>query len=79
MPIRSFWSFAKNINRIRAQEDLRAMEVTLAGQSSEIAERVRSKLTDEMGSIGSAPPEKIDHKAGVAKLANLAERMRPPE
>jgi len=79
MPIRSFWSFAKNINRIRAIEDLRAMEVVQSGHSADIAEKVRSKLIEEMGSIGSAPPAKIDHAAGVAKLASLADRMRRPE
>ncbi|MCR9222930.1 MAG: hypothetical protein NXH70_02575 [Hyphomonas sp.] len=72
MPIRSFWSFAKNINRIRAQSELRLMDVFHSGQSAEYAEKVRAKLEEELGKVMKAPPKPIDHTAGVNKLKALA-------
>lgn len=49
MPLRSFWSFNQQINRIRAEEDLRAIEVNGALQSGETYKAVMEKLQTERG------------------------------
>lgn len=48
------------------------MDVILSSQSSEIAEKVRAKLEDELGTVMKAPPKPINHTAGINKLKALA-------
>lgn len=70
MPIRSFWSFVKNMNRIQADNDLRAMDIALASNSGEFAKELRARLVETLGSPAKAE-QPIDHKAGLAKLRGI--------
>lgn len=71
MPIRTFWSYAKNITRLKAEEDLRAMDVIFSGQSAEFAKQHRSDLIEAVGRPVIGPPKPVDHKAGINKLKQL--------
>jgi hypothetical protein len=71
MPLRIFWTFAKNISRIQAENDLRAVLVALCSQSPEYAKNHRAHLQDELGVVAVGPPEEIDHAAGIARLRQL--------
>lgn len=68
MPIRTFWSFANNSVRLKAEEDLQAMDVVLSGQSGEFAKQHREALLERIKPPVKAP---VDHKAGIAKLRKL--------
>ena len=70
MPIRSFWSFNKNMNRIQADNDLRAMDIALASNSGEFAKELRERLVETLGSPVKAE-QPIDHKAGIARLRGI--------
>lgn len=74
MPIRTFWSFTKNINRIQADNDLRAMDIALSANSGEFAKELRERLIETLKSPVKAE-EKIDHKAGIAKLRGVLGAM----
>ena len=51
MPIRRFWLFVANIDRINAQKDLRALNVGACVQSPEGVKEYRNTLTVELGEI----------------------------
>lgn len=53
MPIRCFWELSRNINRISAQNDLRALSVARYSQSysQEHITEFRDKLIIEMGEV----------------------------
>ena len=72
MPVKLFWTFAKNISRIQAENDLRAVKVGLCSQSPEFAKQHTAQLTEELGTVVKGPPPKIDHSAGIAKLRQLS-------
>lgn len=75
MPVRTFWSFAKNINRIRAEEDLRQMDVAMSVQSGDAAEKVRAKLVEELGTPAKVPPKPVNHTEGVNFLKALGGKV----
>lgn len=68
MPIRTFWSFANNSVRLKAEEDIQAMDVALSAQSGEFAKKHREELLGLMRPPVKAP---VDHKAGISKLRKL--------
>lgn len=70
MPIRTFWSFNKNMNRIQADNDLRAMDIALSSNSGEYAKELRDRLVETLASPFKAE-QPIDHKAGISKLKVL--------
>ena len=72
MPVRMFWSFTSNLNRIRAEEDLRTLKVAISSQSGEGTKDLSRQLDNELGKPIVAPEKPIDHAAGVAKLKALA-------
>lgn len=50
MPIKAFWLFNRNIERIQAQKDMRHLTVAVCGQSgSEAVASVRERLIIETG------------------------------
>jgi len=51
MPIRIFWLMEKNLNRVRAEAELRDLNVSFAGNNYDAIKEVRSKLTDELGTV----------------------------
>ncbi len=72
MPISGFWMYAKQMDRIRAEEELRAIKVGAAASSPEFAKHYGQQLTEDLGEFVTAPKPEIDHAAGVAKLKRLA-------
>lgn len=71
IPVRTFWSFLKNINRLRAEEDMRAIDVALAGNNPKHAEKMREALTEQLGKVSSGVEKPVDHSAGVNRLKSL--------
>lgn len=51
MPLRRFWFLSDCINRIRAEQDTRALSIALSSQSGEAAREVQNHLTIETGTI----------------------------
>ncbi len=72
MPVRSFWSFYANIFAIRAEEDLRALDIALASNGGEYATDLRSRLVELMGDpIKENPlaePSAEEVQSEIAKL-----------
>lgn len=67
MPLRAFWSFQGQVNRLRAEEDLRAIQVTAAGQSGEVYKEVSETLRTEHGTPAVVLDSRPDPNA-TAKL-----------
>lgn len=51
MPIRSFWVFSRNIDRIEAQERIGALEVANHAQSGEGATQLNERLVLVLGEV----------------------------
>jgi hypothetical protein len=51
MPLRRFWLLNKNIDRLRAEEDLRMLSVALHAASGESAGDLSEKLMKQMGTV----------------------------
>ena len=51
MPIRRFWLFSGNVDRIQAQKDLRALAISASSQDSKAATECRNRLVIELGNI----------------------------
>lgn len=51
MPIRRFWLFTANVDRIMAQGDLRALMVSASASSSDGARSHQNRLVIELGTI----------------------------
>lgn len=58
MPIRRFWLFAGNVDRIMAQKDLRALIIGASVQNTEASKTHQNRLTIELGDI-----QKLDDRA----------------
>lgn len=81
MPIRRFWLFVANIDRISAQKDMRAMNVGSCIQSPEGAKEYRNTLIVELGEIqvvdgrgpGELPAQYYEERdeVGFNELRNL--------
>ena len=72
LPIRAFWRLHANINRIRAEADLRSFMVSTASQSTEGA-KFRDHLVIELGETTKIDPiaGAIRDEKGVEKLKAL--------
>lgn len=51
LPVKAFWSFVSNIDRISAAEELRVMNVYAASQSSDGYKSVQANLVAQMGEV----------------------------
>lgn len=79
MPIRCFWLLHQNINRISAQEDMRALSISVVCQSKENTLKYRESLELEMGRVfeyrhtmeSIRQTEKLD-RAGLQRLKTLS-------
>ena len=49
LPVRAFWMMNRNINRLRAEEDLRQINIGTAIQSRDGASEASSRLVVERG------------------------------
>jgi hypothetical protein len=49
MPLRAFWAYNRNVDRLRAEADQRQLNVMSAAQHPEAAERLGKRLSAELG------------------------------
>ena len=77
LPIKTFWRLHANVNRIRAEADIRSFMVSTASQSTEGA-KFRDNLIVEMGEITKTDPiaGAIRDEEGVARLKRISENSR---
>lgn len=77
LPVRTFWLYSKNIDRISAERDLRLMQVMAGAQSAEAYGKTYDRLQEQMGSVVKmntaliAQEETID-RAGLAALKAMS-------
>lgn len=67
MPIRRFWLFSSNVDRIMAQGDLRALMVGASTQSSEGGKACQKRLIVELGEI-----QKLEEAAPIYEKRDQA-------
>ena len=82
IPIRLFWFMSRQIERIQAQRDLRALTVGVCSQGgSEAAQECRERLVLEIGEVyviddnqqeTESPLNAVRDEAGFAELKALA-------
>lgn len=73
MPLRSFWTFNKQVDRIRAEQDLRAIDVGGAMQSSDTYKAVTEKLRLERGKTVEVIDNRRDSNATAELMSALAD------
>jgi hypothetical protein len=76
LPIRAFWTLNRNINRLLAEEDLRAMMMHMARQSPEGARDHEIKLRAELYQTEQKfdPLNEKRDEAGFAELKAMVAR-----
>lgn len=79
LPIRAFWMLNRNINRLLAEEDLRAFMLHVSRQAAEPAQEYETKLRteifpDQVNATNSRLNEKRDD-AGFAELKMMASQQ----
>ncbi|MPQ56305.1 hypothetical protein [Duganella sp. FT27W] len=79
LPLKTFWMMHRNIDRIEAKRDMRAMSVAMVAQSTpDTARAFREELVIEAGTIiklGGPTESPLDAKrdeAGFAELKMMA-------
>lgn len=72
MPIRAFWVFGRNIDRIEAQKQLGSLEIANKAQSSEATQELFERLVLTLGEVveGDVVVEPLDRE-GLDALKNL--------
>jgi hypothetical protein len=72
MPIRAFWVFSRNVDRLRAQDSLRNLRIAIAAQNSEAATELSEELVLGIGDVAMPDirEEPLD-QAGLDELRNL--------
>lgn len=71
MPIRAFWCMSGNINRIKAEEDVRGLTLGTAIQSGkEAIQEHRNQLIIEIGTV-TIVEDKLDRE-GLERLKLLS-------
>lgn len=75
LSIRTFWLLHENVNRIRAELDIRAFHVSDQSQGTEGA-KFKSHLVVEMGTITEVDPIASAHRdeTGVARLKKMVDQ-----
>ena len=81
MPLRAFWSFNRNVRRLRAEESLAQMELfMLANCDANAVKSLRQTYAEQMEEpMKEAPRIHIQpqqHKEGIAKLRTLRAQMK---
>lgn len=77
LPIKTFWLMHANIDRIKAQEDMRSLTVSIGAQAGgEAVKSIRQQLIVEAGTIvKAAPADPLDaqrDEKGFAELKALS-------
>ena len=67
MPIRAFWVFNSNVNRLRAEDDMRQLQVLASAQSGEGYEDCMSGLKEELGT----PTVHLDNRRDADAIDQL--------
>ena len=71
VPIRAFWLLARNINRLKARDDLRELQVLVAPQIKDGVSSLSDALVlEEGGGITREDTSELD-RAGLHGLKNL--------
>jgi hypothetical protein len=77
LPLRTFWSLNRNVDRLRAEQDLRSLQVSAAAQSAGEGGEGIKFLSDHLrGEIGS--PIVLEKKFDGGKFKELAEKLGKP-
>ena len=73
----AFWLLSRNIRRVRANADMRALGLGLACQSGEGAESYQERLVLELGTISTTPTAPVVERdeEGFADLKAMAAAM----
>ena len=53
LPICTFWMMSAQINRVRAEGELRQLNIVVSGGSAEGAKETRERLLEEMGTVAT--------------------------
>lgn len=70
LPLRTFWSYNRQIDRLRAEEDQRQLRVAVATQNGEAATALIEALRLELDA-----PVVVEKKFDAAKFAELQARF----
>lgn len=80
MPLKTFWCFSKNIDRLMAETDLRMLQVVASAASGEAYGKLSDRLQGQVGTIvkmsgealaATAQEETLD-RAGLSALKAMA-------
>jgi len=74
LPLRTFWSLNRNVDRLRAEEEFRHLQVAAAAASA--GDGVKTLGEALRGEIGN--PTIIEKGFDSAKFAELQEKLRQP-
>lgn len=76
LPVRAFWVMNQNVDRLRAEEDLRQIQVSVATQSQESYQETIQALNNERGDWVKfsplAPHLNRRDEEGVERLKRMA-------
>ena len=70
LPIKTFWCLNRQVNRLRAEEDLRALRIGNVSQSGEESVKLRDDLVRELET-----PAIVEKKFDDAKFQELQEKF----
>jgi len=78
LPLKTFWLYSKNIDRILSEVDLRQLQLVASATSSEAYGSMQESLRKQLGMIvkvkaQDAQEEKLD-RGGLADLKAMARR-----
>ncbi|UIN38286.1 hypothetical protein [Methylobacterium oryzae] len=78
LPLKTFWLYSKNIDRILSEVDLRQLQLVASATSSEAYGSMQDRLRKQMGLVvkvkdeGKATQEDQLDRAGLADLKAMA-------
>jgi hypothetical protein len=78
LPIRAFWTLNRNINRLLAEEDLRALMLHTARQSPEGAQGHETKLRAELYQTEEKRFDPLNEQRDDAGFAELKAMVARP-
>lgn len=75
-PIRAFWVLVRNIDRVKAQEKLGELKLSVCAQSSEGVEEYQNDLVSQLGEV-LVPDILVDtlDRTGFEELRSLSKSL----
>lgn len=70
LPIKTFWSLNRQVNRLRAEADIRSLRITSAAASGEAATKLHDELQREIET-----PVLVEKKFDEAKFLELQQKF----